>query len=198
MSGPCAYTVRSTLSLALLYTVAWGAVHKSRVLVVKRLLMLSRVRCAAARPTCGVFVETTVTLDPRLPVRYYALPFSESLEDGVVYVPLSPTEPVLDFLWVARGDEDRVLVCGQVTIAKRYGTKNAATAFGAVVQASVAACRTVVRAGVARSRRAQLLVDGRGGCWAVAIAGRRAVRVGPHVERASVAVVTGVGAWCRR
>ena len=62
--------------------------------------------------------------------------FSESLEDGVLYVLQSPTEPVLDFLWVARGVKERVAVYGQATVAKQHDLKNATSAFGAVLLSS--------------------------------------------------------------
>ena len=92
-------------------------------------------------------------------VRRYTSPFKETLEDGVLYVPLSLTEPVIDFLWVAHYNttfdanteldankardagapqKKRILVCGQATIAKTHSLKNSAAAFQSILAAAQA------------------------------------------------------------
>ena len=57
---------------------------------------------------------TQLARDRRLSVRYYASPLTISLENAILYVPRSPTEFVLDFLWVARGVKRRVVLTGSI------------------------------------------------------------------------------------
>ena len=77
----------------------------------------------------------TVTWPSRLKTRYYTSPFKGPIEEGVLYVPHSSTEPVLDFFWQASMGCSAIVVFGQATIAHTHKLKNAANAFGAVLQA---------------------------------------------------------------